>query len=140
MYQYDLLFRHAKTGAGNWIVGFRSSEAARVYVDYLRSIRQDDNIECTLYARTEEGDFHRHTEDGFSPEPSPEGVTYRYVVSTDDSSFSESFKDRQAAQDFMDRYPGLLLRLCVRRTDGFSAPSWCQRSSGAGESGTVGNR
>ncbi|MBF2759023.1 MAG: hypothetical protein ISN28_01940 [Ectothiorhodospiraceae bacterium AqS1] len=123
MYRYDLLFRNAKTGAGNWIVGFRSLEAARAYADRLRNARQDDNIVCTLYARTEEGDFHRYTGNGFSPEPTPEGVKYRYIVLSEDSSVGQAFEDRQAAQDFIDGHPGLLLRLCAQRADGFAAPS-----------------
>ena len=123
MYRYDLLFRNAKTGAGNWIVGFASLEAARAYADRLRNARRDDNIVCTLYARTVEGDFHRYTGNGFSPEPKPEGVKYRYIVVSEDGSIGQAFEDRQSAQDFMDGNPGLLLRLRAQRADGFAAPT-----------------
>ncbi|WP_025770840.1 hypothetical protein [Thioalkalivibrio sp. HK1] len=122
MYRYDLQFRNAKTGAVNWIVGFGTMEAARAYADRLRDARQDDSIVCTLYGRTIEGDFHRYTGDGFRAEPRPEGVKYRYIVVSEDGSVGQAFEDRQAAQDFMDSHPGLLLRLHAQRADGFAAP------------------
>ncbi len=123
MYRYDLLFGNAKTGASDWIVGFVSMEAARAYADQLRNARKDDNIVCTLYARTEEGEFRRYTGDGFRAEPVPEGVKYRYLVACEDGSVGQVFDDRRSAEDFIASHPGLLLRLRAQRADGFAAPS-----------------
>ncbi|MBF2759024.1 MAG: hypothetical protein ISN28_01945 [Ectothiorhodospiraceae bacterium AqS1] len=110
MYRYDLLFSNIKTEAFDWIVGFVSLEAARAYADHLRNARQDDNIVCALYARTEEGDFHRYQGDGFDaepkPEPDPEDGKRYLVVSVIDSTIVRSFEDLQSAKVFMDSRPG----------------------------------
>ena len=56
--------------------------------------------------------------------PTPQVVKYRYIVVSEGGPvIAREFEDRQSAKKLIDSHPGLLLRLRVRRVDGFAAPS-----------------